>query len=141
METIHTDQAPKAVGPYSQAVKHCCTIYCAGQIGLDPETGELRKGLEAQTKQVMENLKEVVEEAGSSMKKVVKTTILLADIDDYAAVNEIYAEYFKENKPARSTFAVAALPKGALIEIDAVAIDACCVCQDVEKTDDCPCCS
>ncbi len=140
MKTIHTDKAPKAVGPYSQAIKHCCNIYCAGQIGLDPETGELREGLEAQTRQVLDNLKQVVEAAGSSMSKVVKTTILLADIDDYAEVNEIYAQYFKENKPARSTYAVAALPKGALIEIDAIAIDECCICKDVEDSEGCSCC-
>ena len=122
MKQIQTDKAPKAVGPYSQATEVGGLIFCAGQIGLEPKTGNLVDGIEKQAKQAMENLSEVLKAAGSSLKNVTKTTIYLADIQDFAKVNEIYGSFFTQNKPARSTIAAAALPKGALIEVDAIAV-------------------
>ena len=122
MKYIHTDNAPKAVGPYSQAIAVNGFIYCAGQIGLDPETNELVEGLEKQTHQIFANIKAVVEEAGSDLDHVVKTTIFLKDIADYGKVNELYGTYFLTHKPARSAVAVAAIPKNALIEIEVIAI-------------------
>lgn len=119
---IETTLAPEAIGPYSQAVKSKDLLFCSGQIALDPQTGELVSGgIAAETRQVLKNLKAVIEAAGGSLSKVVKTTIYLKNIDDFAAVNEIYAEYLADDRPARATVAVAALPKGALIEIDAIA--------------------
>ncbi|NOX63530.1 MAG: RidA family protein [Chloroflexi bacterium] len=118
---IHTDDAPAAVGPYSQAVRSGNLVFTAGQIGLDPATGELREGLEAQTEQVLSNLKAVLRAAGADMDRIVKTTIYLTDMADFATVNGIYARHFEDAPPARSTVAVAALPLGALVEIEAVA--------------------
>lgn len=122
IEVVSTEKAPKALGPYSQALKVGNFVFCAGQIGIDPKTGRLKEGIEAQTKQVLENLKAVLQEAGSSLEKVVKTTIFLKNVEDFGRVNEIYAKYFSKNKPARSTVEVSALPKGALIEIEAIAV-------------------
>jgi 2-iminobutanoate/2-iminopropanoate deaminase len=121
MKYISTEKAPKAVGPYSQAIVSNGFIYCSGQIGLDPKTNELLVGIEAQTHQVLKNLSEVLIAGGSNLKYVVKTTVYLADIADYSKMNEIYGQYFTEHKPARAAFAVAHLPKDALIEIEAVA--------------------
>lgn len=122
---IHTDKAPKAIGPYSQAVHIGSLIYTAGQVGLDPATMELvAGGVEEQTRQVIANLKNVLEAAGSSFAHVVKTTVFLKDMNDFAKMNAIYAETFSENPPARSTVAVAALPKGALVEIEVIALPA-----------------
>ncbi len=122
MEYIKTDNAPAAIGPYSQAIKIGNFIYTSGQIALTPE-GEMREDdIEIQTNQVLTNLKNVLEEAGSSLDKVIKTTIFLANMDDFAKVNEIYAKYFGDHKPARSTVAVKTLPKNALVEIEAIAI-------------------
>jgi len=121
MDYIHTYKAPKAVGPYSQAVVSGDTIYCSGQIGTDPKIGKLVIGIKDQTKQVLSNLQEVLKEAGSDKGKVLKTTIYLADMNDYATVNEIYGEFFKEHKPARATVQVARLPLDCLVEIDCVA--------------------
>ncbi|HFQ95244.1 MAG TPA: RidA family protein [Anaerolineae bacterium] len=121
-QIIHTGQAPAAVGPYSQAVRVGNLVYTAGQIGLDPATGKLQAGLEAQTRQVMANLRAVLEAAGASLGSVVKTTIFLTDMGDFAAVNAIYGEFFPDAPPARSTVAVAALPLGALVEIEVVAL-------------------
>lgn len=121
MKYIQTDKAPKAVGPYSQAILANGFLFCSGQIGLDPQTNELVDGIENQTKQVLNNLQAVLQEAGSDLDHVVKTTIYLANIADYAAVNEIYGTYFSNHKPARAAFAVASLPKGSLIEIEAIA--------------------
>lgn len=122
---ISTDKAPKAIGPYSQAVCIDKLIYTAGQVGLDPANMELVEGgIEAQTLQVLTNLKHVLEAAGSGLNYVIKTTVFLADMGDFAAMNTIYAEFFPENPPARSTVAVAALPKGAVVEIEAVALPA-----------------
>jgi 2-iminobutanoate/2-iminopropanoate deaminase len=121
MKYIQTENAPKAVGPYSQAIVSNGFIFCSGQIGLDPKTNELVVGLEAQTQQVLKNLSEVLKAGDSSLEQVVKTNIYLADINDYGKVNEIYGQYFAEHKPARAAVAVAHLPKDALIEIEAVA--------------------
>jgi 2-iminobutanoate/2-iminopropanoate deaminase len=120
-EIIYTDGAPEALGPYSQAITAGGFVFTAGQIGMDPVSGELAKGVAYQTQQAMQNLREVLGAAGAGFDDVVKTTIYLADLGDFAEVNEVYAAYFKEGPPARSTVQVAALPKGALVEIDMVA--------------------
>lgn len=122
MQYIHTDSAPAAIGPYSQAIKVGDMVFTSGQIALTPNGEFLDGSVEAQARQVLKNLSEVLKEAGSSMSKVVKTTIFLADMGDFAAINEIYAEAFGDHKPARSTVAVKTLPKNALIEIEAVAL-------------------
>lgn len=122
-KVVQTDKAPKAIGPYSQAIRIDSIVYTAGQTGLEPATGELiAGGVEEQTRQVLNNIRNVLEAAGSSLEQVVKTTVFLQDMNDFAKVNAIYAEYFGENPPARSTIAVAALPKGGLVEIEAVAL-------------------
>ena len=122
-QIISTDRAPAAVGPYSQAVKVGDFIYTAGQIPLEPQTGSLVEGgIEAQTRQVIQNLAAVLEAAGSSLTQVVKTTIFVTDIKDFAAVNQVYGSFFGDRPPARSTVQVAALPLGARVEIEAVAI-------------------
>lgn len=122
-EIISTDQAPAAVGPYSQAVRVGNFVYTAGQIPLDPATGQLvGKEIEAQTRQVMENLTRILEAAGSSLEKVVKTTIFVTDMNEFATINQTYGSFFSDDPPARSTVEVAALPLGAQIEIEAVAI-------------------
>jgi 2-iminobutanoate/2-iminopropanoate deaminase len=120
-ETIVTDKAPAAVGPYSQGIKVGHLVYTAGQVAIDPAIGKMIDGdIKAQTDQVLRNLSAVLEAAGSSLANVVKTTVFLNDIGDYAAMNEVYAQYFSEAKPARSAFAVDKLPLGALVEIEAV---------------------
>ncbi len=120
---IHTENAPKAIGPYSQAIRSEHFVFAAGQAGLDPATGELvQGGIEAETRQVLTNLKNVLDAADSGMNYVVKTTVFLKDMNDFAKMNAIYAEFFPENPPARSTVGVAALPKGALVEIELVAM-------------------
>ena len=122
-EIVHTDKAPKAIGPYSQAIRTDTMIFAAGQTGIDPATGDLIPGgVEEQTRQVLTNLQSVIEAAGSSFKHVVKTTVFLRDMNDFAKMNAIYAEYFGENPPARSTIAVAGLPKNGLVEIEAIAL-------------------
>ena len=122
-EIISTDQAPAAVGPYSQAVRVDHTVFTAGQIGLDPASGKLVEGgIEAQTRQVLKNLAAVLEAAGSNLSQVVKTTIYLTDMDDFPVVNKVYAEFFPSQPPARSTVQVARLPLGAMVEIDAIAL-------------------
>ena len=120
---IHTDKAPKAIGPYSQAVRTDSLIYTAGQIALDPSTGELVAGsIEEQTRQVLTNLRNVLEAAGSSLEHVVKTTCFLKDMNDFPKFNAVYTEFFGANPPARSTVAVAGLPKGGLVEVEVVAL-------------------
>jgi 2-iminobutanoate/2-iminopropanoate deaminase len=124
-ETISTTAAPQAIGPYSQAIVASGgrTIYCSGQIPIDPASGELVTGdIKAQTDRVMRNLSAVLEAAGASLARVVKTTIYLADLRDFAAVNEVYGSYFSAVPPARSTVQVAGLPKAARVEIDVVAV-------------------
>jgi len=120
-EIVHTNDAPAAVGPYSQAVKTTDMVFTAGQIGLDPHTGEMTDGLEDQTRQVLANLEAVLKAAGTDMAHIIKTTIFLTDMADFAAVNAIYASAFDAEPPARSTVAVTALPVGALVEIEAIA--------------------
>ena len=120
---IHTEKAPKAIGPYSQAIHIGDLVYTAGQVALDPVTMELVPGgVEEQTRQVLANLTNVLEAAGTSMSKVVKTTVFLKTMDDFAKMNAVYAEVFSENPPARTTVAVAGLPKNALVEIECVAL-------------------
>jgi 2-iminobutanoate/2-iminopropanoate deaminase len=121
-QIITTDKAPKALGPYSVANRTGNLIFAAGQLGLNPETGELAPGgIEAETRQSLTNLKCVLEAAGSSLANVVKTTVFLRDINDFARMNAVYAEFFTANYPARSAVQVAALPKGAAVEIEVVA--------------------
>ncbi len=121
---VHSDDAPKAIGPYSQAIKAGGLLFCSGQIPLDPKTGEMvgASDVRAQAKQVMENLQAVLQAGGASFAHVVKTTIYLKDLGDFGAVNEVYAGYFQAAPPARATVQVAGLPRGALVEIDAVAV-------------------
>lgn len=122
-KVIQTDKAPKAIGPYSQAIRTDSMIYTAGQIGLDPATSDLvAGGVEEQTRQAINNLRNVLEAAGSSLDHVVKTIVFLTDMNDFSKMNSIYAEYFGEHPPARSTVAVAGLPKGGLVEIEAIAL-------------------
>lgn len=121
-KTITAANAPAAVGPYCHAKLVGNTLYTSGQLGLVPATGELPEGVEAQAKQALENLKAVLGAAGMGFEDVVKTTVFLADIRDFAAINTIYAEYFVGEAPARSCVQVAALPKNALFEIEAVAV-------------------
>ncbi len=122
-EIISSPDAPKAIGPYSQAIRVGDFVFCAGQTGLDPATMELAAGgVEAQARQVLTNLKHVLEAAGSGFDRVVKTTVFLTDMANFAAMNAVYAEFFPENPPARSTIAVAGLPKGGLVEIEAIAL-------------------
>lgn len=121
-QAVRSQQAPAPIGPYSQAVAAGDELFCSGQVALDPQTGELTgEDAAAQTRQVLTNLGAVLEAGGFSYADVVKTTIFLVDMNDFAAVNEVYATCFEAIKPARSTVAVAALPKGARVEIDAVA--------------------
>jgi 2-iminobutanoate/2-iminopropanoate deaminase len=121
-EHVHTHHAPKPIGPYSQAVQCGSELYCSGQIPLDPQTGELVDGdIGAQTERVIENLGAVLCAAGCNYADVIKTTIFLIDMKDFTAVNAVYERYFGATKPARSTVAVAALPRGARLEIDCIA--------------------
>ena len=122
-EIIATPKAPKAIGPYSQAVKLDNIIFTSGQIPVVPETGEILEGdIKAQTRRVLENIKIILEEAGSCLEKVVKTTVYLKDMNDFGAVNEVYAEYFTSNQPARSCIEAARLPKDVRLEIDVIAV-------------------
>lgn len=123
MRAIQPENGLSAVGPYSPAVRIGDWVFCSGQIPLDPKTGELVKGsVREQTRQCLENLKSVLAGAGLELKHVVKTTVFLTDLSEFGLMNEVYAQYFKEPYPARSTIQVAALPKGALVEIEAVAL-------------------
>jgi len=120
-EVVFTELAPKPVGPYSVAIKQGNLVFTAGQIGLDPLTNEIvAGGVEAETRQVLTNLKHILEAAGSSLDHVLKTTVFLRDMGDFAAMNAVYATFFTKEPPARSTIAVAALPKGAAVEIEAI---------------------
>ena len=122
MKIVSTNSAPQAIGPYSQAIVVNDMVFTSGQIALKPDGTFLEGDVEAQATQVLENLKAVLKEAGSGLKKVVKTTIFLANMDDFAKVNEVYGAFFKEHKPARSTVGVKTLPKNALVEIEAIAV-------------------
>jgi 2-iminobutanoate/2-iminopropanoate deaminase len=119
---VSTGNAPGAVASYSQAIATDDLVFCAGQIGLDPATGDLVDGFDAQAEQVLRNLAAVLDAAGCTWADVVKTTCFLADIDDFAAFNAVYGRFMTDPPPARSTFAVAALPKGARVEIEAIAV-------------------
>ena len=122
METIATDKAPAALGPYSQAIRANGMIYCSGQIPINPATGAIEaKTIEEQTAQSITNLKNVLEKAGSSLANVVKTTVFIKDMNDFAALNKVYAELFGDTKPARSCVEVARLPKDVLVEIECIA--------------------
>jgi len=122
-DVVHTDRGPKPIGPYSQAIKANGFLYLAGQVALDPKTGELTgSDIRQQTERVMENMKGVLEAGGANLTHVVKTTVYLKDLNDFAAMNEVYARYFTLAPPARSTVEVSRLPKDALLEIDVIAV-------------------
>ena len=121
-KVIASPLAPKAVGPYSQAIAHDATLYISGQLPIDAAVGTMVEGVEAQTRQALTNLGYILNEAGYTFDDVAKTTVLLADIADFAAMNAVYAEFFPNEKPARICYQVAALPLGARVEIDAIAI-------------------
>jgi 2-iminobutanoate/2-iminopropanoate deaminase len=124
-ETITTDKAPGAIGPYSQAIKAGGMVYCSGQIPIDPATGDfVSDSVGEQTEQVLKNLSEVLVAAGSGLDDVVKTTVFLADMNDFAEMNEVYSRFFSENKPARATVQAARLPRDSRVEIDCIAIAA-----------------
>ncbi len=120
--TVESNEAPKAIGPYSQGIKAGGFVFVSGQVALDPKTGEMvGADVAAQTERVLQNLQAIVEAAGSDLDRVVKTTVYLRTMNDFAAMNEVYRKYFKSEPPARATVAVAGLPKDALVEIDVVA--------------------
>ena len=122
-EIVTTENAPGAIGPYSQAIKAGGMVFCSGQIPIDPLTGEFISDLVSeQTEQVLRNLSEVLKAAGTSLSNVVKTTVFLADMDDFAEMNEVYGRFFSDNKPARATVQAARLPRDAKVEIDCIAI-------------------
>jgi 2-iminobutanoate/2-iminopropanoate deaminase len=121
---VQTSAAPSAIGPYSQAIRNGELVFTAGQIGLDPASGELPDGVAEQAERALRNLTAILDAAGTSPERVIKTTIFLADMGDFGAVNEVYARHFSPPYPARSTVAVAGLPKGALVEIEAIALAA-----------------
>ena len=122
-EIVATENAPGAIGPYSQAVKAGGMVFCSGQIPIDAATGEfVSADVAEQTEQVLKNLSAVLKAAGSDLNNVVKTTVFLSDMNDFAAMNEIYAKYFSENKPARATVQAARLPRDARVEIDCIAV-------------------
>lgn len=120
-DILHSDRAPAAIGPYSQAARLGSTVYCSGQLGLDPKTGELLEGIEAQAAQAFRNLEAVLAEAGLTLADALKVTIFLTDMANFAAVNKAMTEFVPAPYPARSCFAVAALPKGGLVEIEVIA--------------------
>lgn len=121
MKVLNTRNAPQPIGPYSQGIEAEGLIFLSGQIGLKPDTGELVEGLTQQTQQVMQNIRAVLESAGYSFANIVKTTVYIKNMADFTKFNQVYAEYFKESPPARTTVEVSALPKNALIEIDIIA--------------------
>ena len=124
MDIIATNDAPKAIGPYSQAVRANGLLFLSGQVGLDPATGQLVEGdFSAQARRALDNLKAVLKEAGSDFSKVVRATVYLADMADFQTLNGIYAEYFGDHKPSRSTVAVAGLPRNARVEMDVIAVE------------------
>jgi 2-iminobutanoate/2-iminopropanoate deaminase len=120
-EVILTERGPKPIGPYSQAIRANGFLYVSGQVALDPKTGEMAGDIKQQTQRTLENVKGILEAAGSNLQHVVKTTVFLKDMNDFAAMNEVYAKYFTSPAPARSTVQVARLPKDALVEIEVIA--------------------
>jgi 2-iminobutanoate/2-iminopropanoate deaminase len=121
-QAVQTSGAPAAIGPYSQGIRSGDLVFCSGQLGLDPASGELADGVEAQAERSLRNLQAVLDAAGLTFDDVVKTTIFLADVGDFAKVNAVYAKFMPEPPPARSTIGVGALPKGGLVEIEAIAL-------------------
>lgn len=121
MKAIKTEKAPAAIGPYSQGIEVNGLVFASGQLPIDPTTGKMPEGISAQTRQALTNARAILQAAGLDMKDVVKTTVLLADIEDFAAMNEVYSQFFSEPYPARSAFAVKSVPKGALVEIECIA--------------------
>jgi 2-iminobutanoate/2-iminopropanoate deaminase len=122
-QTVHTEQAPKAIGPYSQAIKANGFVFASGQIPIIPETGEfVAGGITEQTEQAIKNLSRVLEAAGSGLDRVVKTTVFLADMEEFVAMNEVYGKYFSDEPPARATVEASGLPRGARVEIEAIAL-------------------
>ena len=122
-KVIASEKAPKAIGPYSAAIRSINLVFTSGQLGLDPHSGNLvMGGIEAETRQALTNLRHVLEAAGSSLSSVLKTTVFMKDMADFSKMNAVYAEFFSEDPPARSAFQVAALPKGGCVEIEAIAI-------------------
>ena len=121
-KVIHTENAPAAIGPYSQAIEANGMLFISGQIPVDPATGIVPEGITAQTEQVMKNISAILIEAGYTFDNVVKTTCLLSDIANFGAMNEVYAKYFTTNPPARAAFAVRDLPKGVMVEIESIAV-------------------
>ena len=122
MNALNSTNAPAALGPYSQALVQGDMVFCSGQIPLDPATGEMAKGIENQTRQVLKNLTAVLAENGMTLANVIKTTVFLADLNDFTAMNEVYAQFFTQPFPARSCVQVAAIPKGSLVEIECIAV-------------------
>ena len=123
MKQIHTDNAPKALGPYSQAIEAGGMVFASGQVPIDPATDEfVEGGIKEQTRQSLTNARNILREAGTDLTHVVKTTVFLSDMDNFAAMNEVYAEFFQQPYPARSAVAVKTLPKGALVEIECIAV-------------------
>jgi 2-iminobutanoate/2-iminopropanoate deaminase len=126
-EIIKTDRAPKAIGPYSPGVRANCFIFTAGQLGIIPETGNIIEGgIENETRQALQNIQQILETAGSSLSLIVKTTVFLRDMAEFGLMNTVYAEFFMENPPARTTVQIVALPKGGAVEIEAIALVADC---------------
>ena len=123
-KTVHTNGAPEAIGPYSQAVVHNGMVFTSGQIPVNPATGEIPEGIEAQAEQVMVNVKNLLEAAGTSMENVIKTTVFIKDMNDFGTINGIYSKYFEKDCPARSCVEVARLPKDVLMEMEAIALKA-----------------
>ena len=122
-QVVNTDQAPAAIGPYSQALKIGEMVFVSGQIPIDPATGDIVQGdIKAQTRQVLTNLNAVLKAAGSSLEEAVKTTVYITNMDEFAQVNEVYSEFFKDQPPARACVEVSRLPKGVAVEIDAIAV-------------------
>lgn len=119
---IHTDKAPKAIGPYSQAIEANGMLFISGQVPVNPENGEIPEGIEAQTEQVMRNIEAILTEVGYSFANVIKSTCLLSDMANFKQMNEVYGKYYAENPPARAAFAVKGLPLGALVEIETIAV-------------------
>ena len=119
---INTEKAPKAIGPYSQAVENNGTLYISGQVPINPENGKIPEGITAQTEQVMKNIEVILNEAGYTFSDVVKSTCLLDNMDNFKAMNDVYAKYYSENPPARAAFGVVKLPLGVLVEIETIAV-------------------
>ena len=132
-QLFHSDKGPKAIGPYTPAVKAGGLVFVSGQLGFVPETGNIIEGgVEAETRQALTNMRTYLEAAGASLEQVTKATVFLRDINDFQKMNAVYGEFFSTNPPARSAFQVGALPRGAAVEIEAIAVVGCCGCEDCQ---------